>query len=211
MDCNCPTSTVLSEIPAVDCAFDMKQIQRLAFVIAGNVTWGQATSIPTADADIKLLADWDARKTAVDNTKIVFTPLIGGDPAIAAGDAVSTGGGDNSTLNGVKEITGTNPSEFTATFKSITPEQELALKQFMCQPNVEVYFFLEGGRIASYKIAGTPAGNKGFRIQSYFFSDRGNSGFGTKDMFSMSFNLGAGWSENLTMDVPTDFNPLYDL
>jgi len=211
MNCNCPAPAALTEIPTSECAFDLKQIQRLAFVIAGKVTWGQTGSIPVADADITALADWQARSTAVNDTKIVYSPLIGGDPAITAGEAVTTGGGDNSTLNGVTEVTGVNPSGFTATFKSITPEQELALKQFMCRPDIEVYLFVEGGKIVSEEIAGTPTGRKGLRIQSYFFSDRNNAGFGAKDTFTMTFQFPAGWSEKLVMDTPADFNPLYDL
>jgi hypothetical protein len=40
-------------------------------------------------------------------TKIVLTPMIGGDAVIQAGEAITTGG-DNSTLNGVEEVEGVN-------------------------------------------------------------------------------------------------------
>lgn len=217
MDCNCPDNGILTEIPANDCPFDMKQIQRLAFASAGKVIWdsesggGAGSGVPVVGQQADTKADWDARLTAVDNTKIVVTPLVGGEPIIEAGEAITEGGGDNSTLNGVEEVTGVNPSRFSATFKSLLPAQEIALKEIMCK-GVEVYFFLQGGKIALAKVGGTNAEErKGFPVQSYFFSDRNNAGYGTKDSFTMSFSLVEGWSEDLSILSPADFNPLYDL
>ena len=215
MNCNCPDSGILAEIPSSTCPFDLKQIQRLAFATQGKVIWDSATGggtgvgVPQSDSQLDTLADWQARLTAIDDTKIIVTPLIGGDPVITAGDAITEGGGDNTTLNGVELTTGVNPSKFTATFKSLEPAQEKALKKIMCK-SIEVYFFTEGGKIACKKIEGGEL-HKGFNVQSYFFSDRNNEGYGTKDKFTMSFSLKAGWSEDLVLVVPNDFNPLYDL
>ena len=198
MDCNCPDDGILEEIGSSSCPFDMKQIQRIAFASKGKVIWdsgsggGAGNGIPAVAAQVDTLADWQARRTAVDNTKIVVTPLIGGDPAIAAGEAITEGGGDNSTLNGVEEVTGTNPSNFTATFKSLEPAQEKSLKAIGCK-TTEVYFFLEGGKIACHKYAADER-RKGFDMQAYHFSDRNNEGFGTKDKFSMRFSMPTGGS-----------------
>lgn len=216
MDCNCPDDGILEEIADSTCSFDMKQIQRIAFANRGKVIFDSATGggagngVPTISGQVDTLADWQVLRSAVDATKVVITPLIGGDPVIAAGEAISEGGGDNTTLNGITDILGTNPSNFTATFKSITPEQERGLKAISCK-TTEVYFFLEGGKIACYKYDGTDERCKGFLMQSYFFSDRNNNGFGTKDTHTMSFSLVAGWSENLIIVKPADFNPIYDL
>jgi hypothetical protein len=216
MDCNCPDDGVHVEIDSTECPFDMKQIQRIAFATRGKVIWdsedggGLGTEgVPVADAQADTLADWEARRTAIDDTKIVVTPLIGGDPIITPGEAITEGGGDNSTLNGVEEVNGTNPSKFTCTFKSLSTDQEVQMKSVSCRSS-EVYFFLEGGRIAVCKIAGGTT-RKGFTMQAYHFSDRGNEGFGMKDKHTMMFSLPAGWSENLSIVKPVDFNPLYDI
>lgn len=215
MNCNCPDNGILVEIPNESCPFDLKQIQRLAFATKGKVLFDSATGggagngIPQANSQVDTLADWNARKTATDNTKIVFTPLIGGDPTIEAGDAITSGGGDNSSLNGVEEVTGVSPSKFTCVFKSIAPATEKAMKELMCK-STEVYLFLEGGKIACVKVEGTE-NHKGFNVQSLFVSDRNNEGYGTQDKHDFSFSLASGWSENLVIVKPADFNPLYDL
>ncbi len=218
MDCNCPDDGILKEIPDSNCPFDMKQIQRIAFATKGKVIWdsadgtgGAGNGVPATalNAQIDTKADWTARKTAVDDTKIVFSPRVGGDPQIEAGDAITEGGGDNSTFDGVELVTGTNPSVFSASFKSLLPAQEKALKAIKCK-EVEVYFFLQGGRIAYQEIKGE-ARVKGFQMSSYHFSDRGNAGYGTKDTNTMRFSLPEGWSENLNYITPADFDPIYDI
>lgn len=196
MECNCPQPEKLTEIPKDDCPFNLNQIQRISFQRAGTKF--------EDEANIKLLASWQAFATATDATKIVTTPLIGGDPVIEAGEPITTGGGDNSTLNGVEETEGTNPSTFSAVFKSISPKVEKALKTLMCEKNLTVYLHLQGGRtVATDDFGGLP-------IQNVFISDRNNQGFGSKDTNVIRFSLPAGWSENIEIYVP-EFNPLTDL
>lgn len=197
MDCNCPSPTALTEIPAENCPFNMNQIQRVSFQRLSGEPFD-------TEADIKLLASWQAKETATTDDKIVTTPLIGGDPIIEAGEAITTGGGDNSTLNGVEEMEGTNPSTFSANFKGISPAQEKALKTLMCENNIGVFFHLQGGRTVSNDNYGP------IPIQNVFISDRANAGFGTKDTNIIRFSLLAGWSENIVMTTPS-FNPLTDL
>lgn len=207
MECNCPPADALTEIPAQVCPTNLKQIQRLGFQ-RGGTNFDLAATTPT---DIKLLADWQVLRSASDGTKIVVTPLISADPTITAGDAITTGGGDNSTLNGIEENEGTNPSPFSATFKSLAPATEKALKAIVCEPDLVVYFFLQGGRIAAKKIADGEF--TGFAAQSPFVSDKTNLGFGTKDTNLLTFQLPAGWSEDLEIfdAADLDFNPLTQL
>lgn len=205
LDCTCPANTALSSIDALDCGIDLTQIQKLGFQRS-------QTDAPFKVANpITALASWQAFMTATDSTKIVVTPLIGGDPIIEPGDKISTGGGDNSTMNGVEEIEGVNPSNFSCIFKSLTPAIEKQIKSLMCERNLTVYFFLQGGSIACVNVSADD--REGFAIQSFFLSDRGNQGFGTKDSFNCSFSLPAGWSEDLVKisKAELDFNPLTDL
>jgi hypothetical protein len=204
MDCNCPAPSALTEIIAEFCGVDLKQIQRLGFQRGGDL-FDSAGTVPS---DILLLSSWQAKMTATDDTKIVLTPMIGGDAVIQAGEAITTGGGDNSTLNGVEEVEGVNPSSFTCMFKSLSSTVEKQLKALNCERNLVVYLFLQGGRIAVVKITETQ--KKGFDIQSVFVSDRNNAGFGTKDNVSMRFSLSEGWSDNLEIVKPS-FNPFTDI
>lgn len=205
LDCTCPANTSLTEIDALDCGIDLKQIQKLGFQRT------QATAPFKLANPITALASWQAFLTASDDTKIVVTPLIGGEPIIEAGDKITTGGGDNSTLNGVEETEGVNPSTFSCIFKSLTPAIEKQMKALGCEKGLTVYLFLQGGNIACVNVATDE--RKGFEIQSFFLSDRNNAGYGTKDTFNCSFYLPAGWSEDLVkiMKADLDFNPLTDL
>jgi len=198
--CNCPLPGELTTIPPSNCPVDFKQIQKFGFRRRGNI-WDA-----TLNNDIKESAGWALFLAAADSTKIVITPFIGGDPAIAAGDAITEGGGDNSTLNGVELITGTNPSTLTARFDSLSPAQEAAVKTLMCENLLEVFLINSDDNIIA-DTTSTPTENVGIPIQSFFFSDRGNDGFGSKDSFSMSFQLAAGWSETVEIVVP-NFSPL---
>ena len=205
MDCNCPAPTTLTEIIAELCGVNLKQIQRLGFQ-------RRQSGFPFTDATIVDLAEWQTFLTATNDTKIVVTPLIGGDPVIEAGDKITTGGGDNSTLNGVEELEGVNPSNFSAVFKSLSSVTETQIKKLICEKNLVVYLFLQGGNIACVSADPSTAtgGRNGFNCESVFLSDRNNAGFGTKDTFNFSFALPAGWSENLIVVKP-NFNPLTDL
>ncbi len=206
-DCNCPNPETFEDIPASNCAVDLKQLQRVFFQLPGYI-W-DTVGLPATD--ISTLADWQALKVAVDDTKVACSPIIAGDPAIIAGEAVTEGGGDNSTLNGVTLVNGTNPSQFTARFDSISQAQEIALKQFMCYKNVGVYFVNEGDKIIAKKTS-VATQHTSIPIQSYFFSDRTNEGYGTKDSNMMTFMLKAGWSETIDIITPeAGFSPLTDL
>lgn len=201
-DCNCPPATELTDIPDDLCSFNMEQVQKFAFQRY------QVTS-PLDDTDILDLSAWQALLAISDDTKIVVTPFVGGSPAVKAGDKITTGGGDNTTLNGIEELNGIRPSSLTAIFKSLTPETEEATQSLMCEKNLTVWFFLQGGRIAYLHLGVNE--NKGFPIQSFFFSDRNNDGFGTKDTHNLSAELVAGWSNKMKIVKPTTWNPLTDL
>ena len=202
MDCNCPAPTTLTEIGLLTCGVNIGQIQRMAFQRIGSTFDGVAS-------DILELADWQAFMSAVDDTKIVVTPLIGGDPVIEAGEAITNGGGDNSTLNGVEEVECVNPASFSCIFKSLPASVEKAMKALICEPNLRVLFFLQGGKIAVQEV--TAPEYEGFLLSGQpFVSDRNNAGYGTKDTVSMSFSLAEGWSDDLVILTP-NFNPLTDL
>lgn len=205
MDCNCPNPDSLTTITPEDCGVNLTQIQKIAFQREGTL-FDTGATIPT---DIKELADWQTLIAAVDDTKIVVTPFIGGDPVIEAGEAITNGGGDNSTLNGIAEVDGANPSAFSCIFKSLSSLVESQLKSLVCEKALTAYLFLQGGKIAAVQIT-VDVAYKGFKAESLFVGDRSNAGFSTSDAVAMSFSLPQGWSDSLVIIEP-NFNPLTDL
>lgn len=205
MDCNCPQDATLKDIINETCGVNLKQIQRWSFQRRGQ-------KFDPVTNPIEDLSSWQAFQTAADGTKLVVTPNIGGDPIIAPGEAITTGGGDNSTFNGIEEVEGTNPSKFTCIFKSPSSALEASLKALMCENDLVAFPILQGGRVAA-KVGSQPDEWVGFPVESLFCSDRGNNGFGTKDFINFMFSLPSGWSEDLQILDSNDlnFNPLTQL
>ena len=199
--CDCPNPTAIESIPDADCPFDIKQVQKVVFQRRGN---------KFLTSTIKVEESWTPLLTATDDTKVTSTPLIGGNPLITPGGAITEGGGDNSTLNGEEDVTGSNPSLFTADFKSINPAIERAIKSLMCEKNLQVYFITEENKIIAHHDADTmeEGTHTGLPISALYFSDRDNQGFGKKDVNKLRFSLKPGWSENIVSLIATDFSPL---
>ena len=214
-DCACPDVSILTTIPAQTCSFDLKQLQRVILFEQGEIifdsTGGVSVPNPPATLDISKKADWDTLLALADSHKAIITPLIGGDPQIVAGEPITEGGNDNSTLNGEELITGVGSAIFSANFKGIEPAIERALQAAGCK-TIEAIFVNADGDFVAHEITPGSATYTGFKLTSYFFSDRANSGFGTKDQHEMRFSLAPGWSNNLVkIDAEAGFNPLYDI
>lgn len=217
--CNCPVGN-LTAINIDDCPFDIGQIQKLVFVKKNAVIWDSidgatnGNGVPSENSSIDTLADWVARFAANDKTKVVITPFIGGEPIIESGEAITEGGGDNSTLNGAEIVTGINPSVFSAVFKSISPKTRADLAKLACH-DLEVYYISENNVIyaqeAGLKGETPKMTYKGFDIQGLFVSDRGTQGFGTKDTVNIRFSMPSGWDKGMVAVKPTSWRPLYDL
>lgn len=208
-NCKCPKATELTDIPTQDCDVDLEQLQKFGFQRDGFMFDATAVA-PATPTDITKKADWLTLKTATDETKVVFTPLIGGDPIITAGEPILNGGGDNSTLNGVEELQGTNPSTFTGVFKSLASNVKTALVDLECEKNLVVYFVNQNGKIIANQVA--EGQYTGFPVQGFHITDRNNNGFGTKDTFAVRFTLPARWDANLViLDPENGFRPLVDL
>ena len=202
-ECLCPNPTELPDLTLSNCPFNIKQLQRVIGQRGGYQFDG------TPGNDITLLADWQALQVAADDTKVVAAPLFGGDPVVTAGEPLTTGGNDNTTLNGVPEVNGVGPSVFTATYKNITPAEKAALQAWFCELDFVVYFVNQDGNFVVREVsAGT---YEGFEVYGRFFvGDRNNEGFAGNDTFACQFSMKPGWDDDLVIVEPT-FNPLKDL
>jgi len=205
--CACPKPTKLTAIPKTDCPTDIGQIQKFIFQRGGYQFNAAGTPTPS---DITKKADWALLVAATGDTHVVATPLIGGDPIITPGAAITNGGGDNSTLNGQAELTGKNPSDFTGVFKSLSSATKKAIQALSCELDLVVYLVNNNDKIIASEVA--DGVYEGFPVSSVFLSDRGNNGFGTKDVFNFQFSLKPDYDDNLAIISPeSGFSPLRDI
>ena len=205
MLCTCPNTGALTTSPSSDCEINLKQIQKLIF-------FKQGQSMTVATEDPTLAATWATRIAAANDTKVVATPFIEGDSVIEAGDPTTEGGGDNSTLNGVEEVTGSDPSKYSGKFKGISPAQEKAMKSWICNKKLVVALVNQDNQIIMRDVVGDGTILDGFPIQSFFITDRNNAGFNSRDTNEIQFSMAAGWSEGISLVAPeAGFSPLVDI
>lgn len=207
--CNtCPLGTELDAIPETTCPINMGQIQRYLFVRKGNVIWDSVTPADNVPGTItgEVIEDvtgWNTLLAAADSTKVVKSPLIGGDSAITAGTELTEGGGDNTTLNGVTLSNGSNPADGTARFDGLTAEQIAAFRKLNCE-DVEVYFVNQSNKIIARKDGDLITG---FPLLKFYFGTKENAGLNSRDSNVMTFQLNSDYDEYLHVVTPT-FNAL---
>ena len=205
--CTCPAADYLTTIPAAGCPESFGQIQKIAFQriigLQGN------KNKFTSSSDIKALASWQPKIVATDNTKIVVSPYIQA-PTQEAGSPRTFGGG-NETLGGVEIIIGREPSTFTGVIRSVAQSVIKAMKALQCEAqadNLGVYLFDENGAIECIK-----SGSDFYPIpiRSLFIGDKAHGGLEAPDSNAIQFTFLPNYSDDLSIQVPTNFNPLTDL
>lgn len=209
-DCDCPPSTKMEAIPATTCKTNIGQIQRFFIVRAGQVIWDTGTpanNIPATIASDALedITGWNTLFTAVDDTFVAKTPLVGGDSAITAGTPITNGGGDNTTLNGETQYNGVNPAEFVTRFDSLSSEQIAAFRKIMCEPSIEVYLVNNAGKVFGWKNGDLVTG---IVVTNFFLGTKTNAGFGTRDASQLTFQLPANYDEYLYSFEPSGWKAL---
>ncbi len=210
LDC-CPLDPSLTDIPASACPENIGQIQRYWFVRKGQVIWDVVTPANNVPATItgqapEDAAGWNILFAAADDTKVVKSPLIGGDSTLTAGTTITQGGGDNSTLNGETLVNGINPTDGSARFDSLTAAQILAFRKLACEGNgIEVYLISQEGKIWGSKVGDLVTG---FDATNVVLGSMSNAGFGTRDSNVLTFQLAFDWDETKYAITPADFNAL---
>ena len=210
LDC-CPLDPSLTDIPASACPENIGQIQRYWFVRKGQVIWDVVTPANNVPATIAAqapedAAGWNILFAAADDTKVIKSPLIGGDSTLTAGTTITQGGGDNSTLNGETLVNGINPTDGSARFDSLTGAQIAAFRTLACEGNgLEVYLISQEGKIWGSKVGDLVTG---FDATNVVLGSMSNAGFGTRDSNVLTFQLAFDWDETKYAITPADFNAL---
>jgi hypothetical protein len=218
----CPVPTQLQTVQNPGCPENIGQIQKIIFQRA-SANW---VFDSTAGKDINLLASWTPLLTAVDNTKIVIAPNCNS-VVITPPTAITTGGNDNSTLNGRKLNTGFSSVDLTGMFRSMPSEIIAQLKLLQYGEDLVWYGVNQFGQIVARDIyPGHPGTNVvGIPLFSPFFGDAGNEGYAKDDMANFSFVMDYDWRSQIIQNSagvitsqyqlilvkPTGFNALTQL
>ena len=208
--CSCPAAGSLTTIPVASCPETFGQIQKIAFQRLRKAD-GTKNSF-TSTSSILLKASWTAKMAAADGSKIVISPYVQA-PSNEAGGARTFGGG-NETLGGVEMIIGREPSTFTAVIRSVQQSIIKAMKALQCEAqadNLGVFLFDENGAIECLKDESNATTFYPIPIRSLFIGDKAHGGLEAPDSNPIQFSFLPNYSDDLTIQVPTNFNPLTDL
>lgn len=207
MICTCPANTALKPITAVSCPEKFGQIQK--FAVQRLSSSGVKNKFDST-TPIGTLASWTAFKAANDSTKIIISPFVNA-PTIEAGEARTFGGG-NETLGGIEEVLGANATSASFVLRNAPAETVRDLKALMCEDGqLGVYLFDENGMIGAIQDASVVTTFYPIPIRSLFVGDKTLGGFESPDSNSITWNFMPDWSDYLSKQAPTDFNPLTDL
>lgn len=208
--CTCPAAAALTTIPTAGCPESFGQIQKIAFQRLRKAD-GTKNSF-TSTASILLKASWTARMAANDGSKIVISPYVQA-PTNEAGSPRTFGGG-NETLGGVEIIIGREPTTFSAVIRSVQQSVIKAMKDLQCEAqadNLGVYLIDENGAVECVKDESAANTFYPIPIRSLFVGDKSHGGLEAPDSNAIQFAFLPNYSDNLSIQVPTDFNPLTDL
>lgn len=204
----CPVPSQIVDIPVDLCPFDLGQIVK--FGITRLYSSGTTlNSIAYSDADN--LASWSSLITATGNTKVQFSPLIGNwltDPQ----DANIAGEG-NETPDGVGIVTSLGKTDVTYNLLQPHPSIAAALKSYVSEGiNLGVYLVNNAGKIIAKADSSTsPTTVYPIPIRKYFLNDRAVGGLDNFDTHPGGWTFLPGWSDNLVMIEPSDFDALVAL
>jgi hypothetical protein len=200
----------LTTIPSAGCPESFGQIQKIAFQRLRKAD-GTKNSF-TSTASILLKASWTARMAANDGSKIVLSPYVQA-PTNEAGSPRTFGGG-NETLGGVEIIIGREPTTFSAVIRSVQQSVIKAMKDLQCEAqadNLGVFLIDENGAVECVKDESAANTFYPIPIRSLFVGDKSHGGLEAPDSNAIQFAFLPNYSDDLSIQVPTDFNPLTDL
>lgn len=198
---NCPLPSALTSVPESECGTTFGQISKI------GIQKIQA-SPSFSDSTIALKATWTPLLAASAGTKIVLTPMIS-NFIIPQSDVKAEGGGDNTTVNGIRNVIQLNTVTASGKLLNINEDTKAALQAlfpFSKAPMAGAtllwaYFITTAGNVIYKK------GGEGFPIYNLIVTDPAAEGFGKDNSFGFSFDLEGGWSDNFAM-VASDFKPL---
>ena len=213
--CNCPPSASLPDLECVRCPERFGQIQKVAFqrIMNDDGTKNKFSAV-SGFTEIDDIANWQAKMTAADSTKIIISPYIYS-PTQETG-APRTFGGGNDSLGGVEEIIGREPSAFTGSLRNIPQAVAKVLKTLQCESeagNLGVYLIDENGNVEALGIVDENNNEwiMPIPIKAFFVGDKTHGGIDAPDANVIQWSFVPNYSDNLKIFTIDTFNVLSDL
>ena len=201
---NCPVGPYLGAIAPTDCPIKWDQTQKMVF---GRK---DATRFPNAGSFVSQ-AHWQSLFNVLSDARLVITPYVSS-LVVPATEVLTTGGNDNTTIDGVPEVTGVGFATVSMVLKNISAETANEIRllgtETMIMPgvtNIEGYFLQTSDAVVYNKTA-TLAAYRGFDIYNLVITDIGNEGLNSNTMYNLTFNVKGGWSQYWGYQV-LPFNP----
>jgi len=206
LDCNCPTKTALDTVEYNPCFEQFGKDGRWAFQRlddAGN-------AFVDAVNGIEEEASWTPLPDAVDDTKVVITPLL---EEVTFNEPAKLE--DSENLDGAAIVVGSGPQLVTAVVRNMTPDQMKALKALGCEVNLTLYRIDNNGKIMAREITDTPATYGGIKISpnTFIVLDPTRGGARVDQLkATIQFYLPANWYDTTKVIIPeAGFDPLTDI
>ena len=204
--CDCPLPAALTALTAVTCKTKFDQIVRMGIQRVSTTTPFNGG----LGDDIEVEADWTSRMALADSDKIIITPFFTS-LVFPVSESILSGGGDNTTVNGLPEYQGESNVAVEGVFKDLPDVQVQELDDLACESlaqdgeaSIWVYFFNRFGKIIhGLTFQGIPVYN--FRISSL-----GSEGLNASNMHSFRFDLvntPKAWDRDSVLATPA-FDPL---
>jgi len=203
--CVCPKPASLTDVLRATCKENLGQIQRFIFQRVGEDN--HFAVAPGGLGLITALASWTPLWIATDDSKVVSSPYVE-NFVIPRTEAVTEGGGDNSTLDGIEMVIGANAATAIGQIAETPSSILAALRTLMCEPELQVYMINQWGQVIGRDNLPEAPGTDvvGIPIRAFFVSDADNNGLNTRDKADIRFGLEYGWRDNLAIIKPTTYN-----
>lgn len=201
----CPLPTALELIPDVGCPVKFDQIQKVIFQRK------QVTSSFTTST-ILTNAAWTVVLNADDDERAVVSPFLN-NFVIGKNDALTEGGNDNTTINGIPRLLGIGFSPVTAELRNVNSDIADAMRSYTSESsqngytNLWAYFINKDGKIIG-KVNEDGNHVDGFDVYNLVVPDVSSEGFAKDNIYYISWSQAGGWSEGWAIYTGSDFNAL---
>jgi hypothetical protein len=159
---------------------------------------------------IDLAASWATLPGAVDNTKVVVTPLLS---TLAFEEVEVVDGVEN--FDGATTKSGVRPQRVVATITDPKPEHVAALDSIACNTNVGVYFVTSNDKILGNETTDTPQTFLPIKISQETYIGKTptrTEEFGAQFIYQIEFQIPADWySTSQVAEPESGFSYLTDV
>lgn len=206
MLCNCPLQAAIETIPGITCIERLGEIQKVIIQRTKNGTVTNSMTIATDDP--ALLATWNTLKAATDSTKVQATPFVNEfdmeetDPR----EASSVG------IGGIAQTLGDDFVPAQGYFHDVPQSVIKKIRKYNCESGLSIFLVTENGQIVGLADDNESATTfKGIPVRSFFVGNKIPGGRNDVDKNKIMWKFLPGYSDELYVISPTDFDPLADL